>query len=61
MSWDAVAVVYVFETGEVVSISIGGEGPPPLDAGQDCIVTSLEYYNRFASEEDFLAAVMAGR
>ena len=60
MSWNAVAVVYVFETKEVISVSVGGEGPPLLEDGQECIVTTMDYYNRFATEQDFLDAILGG-
>ena len=54
-----VAVVFDFETKEVISVTIGGEGSPAMDAGQECILVAKEFYDRFSSEDDFLAAVMA--
>ena len=56
-----VAVIYNSDTLDVISVQTDVEinvtGPPILDAGQDCVVTSMEFYDRFASEEEFLAAL----
>lgn len=57
---DIVAVVYDFVTRDVISVTTNTTGPPLLESGQECIIVSMEYYNRFPDEASFLDAVMSG-